>query len=241
MLNRLAIAAAPLSLAACVIVVDAAPSDGNLGVDASFASQRGAEEGDVLAAEATLEPFSSVEASSGTEVILTPGEAYTISLDDDARRRAFYEVEDDVLKVSCRRRSGWRGNCLRGDRGTLTVTLPRAEALRASSGAVLTVEDGVTLGDALSLRASSGAVLTARRDLGGVSSVEAKASSGASLDARGVAAERGSADASSGASIRLGTIRTALDAEASSGADVTYEGDPQIERRVSSGGSVRGR
>ena len=241
MLNRFALAAAPLSLAACVIVVDGAPSDGELGVDASFGSQSRAEAGEVLAAEAALEPFNAIEASSGTDVILTFGEAHTIRLDENAQRRAAYEVEDGTLKVTCRRRSGWSGNCLRGDRGTLTVTLPRAEALRASSGAVLTLREGVVLGDELSIRASSGAVLTARGDLGAVASVEARASSGASLDARGIDADRGSADASSGASVRLGTIRSRLDAEASSGAGVTYEGSPQVERRTSSGGSVRGR
>ena len=243
MLNPLVLAAAPLALAACIVVVDATPDDGEFGIETSFAGQdregRRAEAGEVLAAEATLDPFTIVEASAGVEVIVAPGDAYTISLDDDARRRASYAVEDGTLEVTCRKRRGWGGNCLRGDRGTLTVTLPRAEALRASSGAALTLREGVALGDALSLRASSGAVLRAAGTR--VAELDARASSGASLDARGIEAERASADASSGASVRLGTIRATLDAEASSGASVSYAGTPQVDRRASSGGSVSGR
>ena len=240
MLHQLALAAAPLPLAACVVVVDAAPSDGDLGVDARFAGQGRTEAGERLAAEARLDAFTMIEASAGVEVVLVPGDAHAISLDEDAQRRADYAVEDGTLRVTCRKRNGWGGNCLRGDRGTLTVTLPRAEALRASSGAVLTLREGVGLGEALSLRASSGGVLRAK-DKASVATLDARASSGATLDARGIAVDRAEADASSGASVRLGTVRRTLDAEASSGASVSYAGTPQVERRTSSGGSVSGR
>ena len=237
MLKITSLLGAAAVLSACVIVVDGSPDDA-VQVETSFTtSQSRAAPDEVLPAEATLEPFTKIHASSGTTVIVRQGEQHTIRLDDDARRRSSYAVEDGALEVRCRQSGSVRTYCMRGDRGTVIVTVPTLEEMRSSSGASLRIEEGVPFGASVTTSASSGASLSVRGEAD-VRSLSARSSSGASLDARGITAEEATAKASSGASLRLGTVEGRLDAKASSGASITYRGEPSGDRKASSGGSV---
>ena len=233
MLNRLTIAAAPLALSACVIVVDSGPHEADLASD--YVAQA-----DRLPARSDLAAFTGVHAAAGTDVTVRGGEAFRIELDERAQERTVFEIEGGTLKVTCRKRGRAMGSCMRGDRGDAVVTMPEADAFRVSSGAVLRVEKGVGLMDELDIRASSGGDMRLADDLGTVASLTARASSGGSLDATGVTAARAEADASSGGSLRV-HVTAQLEADASSGGSVSYEGNPEVERSTSSGGSVRGR
>jgi len=200
--TRLALpAAAALSLSACVIVVDAGSGE----VEPSYFAQLPAPP-----AEATVEAFDALKASSGASVTVQPGTEYRVVLDDEAVRTGAYEVRGGMLIIECRR------PCRNGMKGQATVYAPRVASLRVSSGAAIAVEEGVEAADMLSLRASSGGA----------------------IDAAALSAARVEADASSGGSI-VATVRQRLDAEASSGGSISYRGDPQVSSSTSTGGSVR--
>ena len=237
MLKITSLLGAAAVLSACVIVVDGSPDDA-VQVETSYtASQSRTAPDEVLPAEATLEPFTNIHASSGTNVIVRRGEQHTIRLDDDARRRSTYAVEDGTLEVRCRQGGSLRTYCLRGDRGTVIVTVPTLEGMRSSSGATLRIEEGFPFAASVTTLASSGASLSVRGEAS-VRRLSAQSSSGASLDAQGITADEATAKASSGASLRLGMIERRLDAKASSGASITYRGEPSGDREASSGGSV---
>lgn len=211
-LRNAAFVAVPVTLSACIIIVD--------GDEGALASQFSDDTASTtLAANADLDPFSAIRASAGLSVTITQGDQYQISLDERARQHGAYRVEDGVLRVSCRRKESRFGNknCTRvrgGGRGEVTVTAPDFDSIRASSGAVVTVGSDMVV-DALRLDASSGA----------------------SIDARRIEAANVDAEASSGASVRL-TATSRLNGRASSGGSVRYRGDPAVEARQSSGGGV---
>lgn len=135
----------------------------------------------------------------------------------------------------------------------LTISVPELVQAEASAGADIVVS-GMT-GDALDLEASSGSDLKASGIAGGTVSVSA--SSGANLDATGTCTT-GSFEASSGADIDAEELLCtdagvevssganaeifatgSVNAEASSGADVTVHGAPkQVDSETSSGGDV---
>ena len=136
------------------------------------------------------------------------------------------------------------------------ITVPELSRAEASSGADVTVT-GMT-GDALDLEASSGAGLKATGVAGGTVSIEA--SSGASVDAAGTCTS-GTFEVSSGADIEAAELlcadataeassgahadifaSTSINAEASSGGDVTVHGSPaKVDSETSSGGDVDNR
>lgn len=207
-LRNAAFVAVPVAATVALFLIDANGGGGALGT--AHAAQD---------ARAELTAFDTVQASAGTNVIVTGGDAYAVSLDERAQRNAEYAVEDGVLRITCRRKKTLFGKTCAGSgktaRGTLTVTAPAIDALRASSGAALTVR-GDMKADTLSVDASSGATLNAE-----------------ALVAASVEAE-----ASSGASVRV-TATDSLEARASSGGSIRYAGKPQTDMSESSGGSVR--
>lgn len=207
-LRNAAFVAVPVAATAALFLIDANGSGGALG--SAYAAQD---------ARAELAAFDTVRASAGTNVIVTGGDRYAIALDQRAQRNAEYTVEDGVLRITCRRRKTLLAKTCAGSgksaRGTLTVTAPAIDALRASSGASVTAEGSMTA-DSLSVDASSGA----------------------SLNAEAVIAVSVEAEASSGAEVRVTATRR-LVARASSGGSIRYAGEPQTDISVGSGGSVR--
>ena len=87
----------------------------------------------------------------------------------------------------------------------------------------------------LNLKASSGSTINVS---GQVKHLDVDASSAANIKAYNLNAVTAEAEASSGASVKLNCSKS-LEADASSAADIRYTGDCTVERRASSGGSVK--
>ncbi|MBJ3783952.1 head GIN domain-containing protein [Devosia sediminis] len=140
-----------------------------------------------------------------------------------------------------------------GNAVTLDISLPTLTSATASSGA--NVDIGALNGQSLSLEASSGSSVrldaAALENLtvsassgsdveisGSAAHVRFDASSGSNIDAEDLEAQRGELQASSGSDINA-RLRTAVRANASSGADIDIAGNP-AERDVdaSSGGDI---
>jgi hypothetical protein len=105
--------------------------------------------------------------------------------------------------------------------------------LKVSSGAQMSL---TVMAKELAAQASSGGNITLR---GQARNFGTKASSGSSIDARELQAIYCTSRASSGANITL-NIERSLDAKASSGGDIRYQGNPEVvNQNTSSSGSVR--
>lgn len=174
--------------------------------------------------------FTRVSARAGTDVQVTVGSGYQVEVTGRDAARITTRVDGDTLIVEPVRGWSWRG----GRNANVLVTLPRVDALEASSGSDL-VATGLNAG-AVSLSSSSGADL---RVSGTCASFEADASSGSDLHAQELRCENGSVDVSSGADARV-YASGRLDVDASSGGGVVAFGNPGIGNvSLSSGGSLR--
>lgn len=181
-----------------------------------------------------LANFDKVSASAGTQVEITIGPSFQVSVEGRDAARIVTRVAGDTLVVEPERSVGFRW---RGRREALVrVSMPLVEGLDASSGAH--IQAAGLAGGAVSLEASSGAAIDVA---GACASFSAEASSGANIDAGALRCERGSVSASSGASAHVYATGR-LDVDASSGGDVVAFGDPGIgDISLSSGGSLRRR
>jgi hypothetical protein len=182
----------------------------------------------------TYANFDKVDLSAGVETVLRQGDfdvrAETIK--GEGFDRLIVEVKGDTLRIS-RKPSmmDWDGPQYR-----VTVTAPAYSELDASSGSSMEGTN-LTFND-LSLDVSSGASV----ELSGTcTTLDLDISSGASFEGEGLRCATAMIDASSGASADAFASQLA-DGEASSGASVTFHGQPQQMREdSSSGGSVRSR
>jgi len=189
----------------------------------------------VLAGAASAEPrqvsgFTGVDASSGAEVEITIGQAYSVDVSGPGAQRIITEVQGNVLRVHPQQTWGFSVR----RRALVRITMPSLNSLGASSGAQVRAE-GVRAAD-ISLDASSGGDLTIA---GTCRSVTADASSGAHLNAAHLVCERGTVDASSGGRADV-NVNGNLDVDASSGGNVYAGGGAQIGSiSLSSGGTLR--
>lgn len=188
--------------------------------------------GTALAEPRNLSGFTRVDASAGVDVEVTVGPGYSVDVSGPGADRIVTRLAGQSLIVE--RQRGWSWGWGRSPRAEVRVTMPRVEALSASSGADLVVS-GVNGGD-IALDASSGADL---RVSGSCASFTADVSSGADIHAQDLRCEGGRVEASSGADARV-FASGRLDVEASSGGGVVAYGNPGIgDIDLSSGGSLR--
>ncbi|GGW30514.1 head GIN domain-containing protein [Arenibacter certesii] len=192
--------------------------------------------------------FSAISASEGLNVYVTQGEDYDILVEADENiiELIATDLRSGVLRIHTVENIG---------RATkkIYVTLPKITVLKTSSGADL-IANSVIKSETIELNASSGSNLTIE-DLN-ADKVSANTSSGANISIAGQSntfngnASSGSgikahnlttavcrANASSGANISI-NVTESLFAEASSGADIKYSGNPKVEGKKSSSGSV---
>lgn len=206
-----------------------------------------------------VDTFSALEVSSGIELRLAAGPTPRVEVSADTpelQARIKTEVSGGVLRVSFEQTRDEQRSRQRDARHLrVNVTAPPLAALRASSGAAVTVA-GPYAPATLELDLSSGAMLTAaltagavqaRLGSGGIATLtgqiqrlDVRAASGGVFKGSGLQAAACTADASSGGVISIAVGET-LTAEASSGGVVGYSGSPQLTKRTSSGGSVRSR
>lgn len=220
------------------------------GFDINFGDFGSGEKGNGVVVEQTreiTEEFSVVSASEGIDVFVTQGSDFDISVEADENIMDLIgtDIKNGKLKIHAIENIG---------RATkkVYVTLPNVSGLHASSGAHLTAENMIQ-SEKLEVDASSGAMLDAQVN---VTDMEIDASSGANITLSGSAKEvyvDGSsganikanelqtlvcnADASSGANISI-DVTDNLTAEASSGGNISYKGNPSVQKNKSVSGSV---
>ena len=191
--------------------------------------------------------FTEISASEGLNVLVTQGEGFNIRVEADENIIDLIgtDISEGRLKVHALKNIG---------RGTknVYVTLPKIESLSSSSGADLVVQN-VIKADNLELKATSGSDLrvelqaievtahtSSGADLkisGTADTLNAHASSGSDLEAQDLEVKVCFAEASSGSDIAV-RVSESLKAEANSGGDISYAGDPTVETTHSVSGSV---
>jgi len=182
----------------------------------------------------TYANFDKIDLSAGVETVLRQG-AFDVKA-ETTKGKSFdnliVEVDGDTLRIS-RKSSMFNWST---EEYRVTVSAPAYSALEASSGSRMEGEN-LTLKN-LRVEVSSGASM----ELGGAcDELDVDISSGASFDGANLRCATAMVDASSGASADAFASRLA-DGQASSGASVTFHGQPQeVREDSSSGGSVTSR
>jgi Putative auto-transporter adhesin, head GIN domain len=182
----------------------------------------------------TYANFDKIDLSAGVEAVVRQGpfDVKAEAKKGDSFDNLIVEVNGDTLRIG-RKQSmfNWSDEQYR-----VTVSAPTYLALEASSGSRMEGTD-LTLKN-LRVEVSSGASM----ELGGAcDELDVDISSGASFDGENLRCATAMVDASSGASADAFASRLA-DGQASSGASVTFHGQPQqVREDTSSGGSVRSR
>ena len=203
-----------------------------------------------------LSGFSKISAARGIDVVVTTGQDYSVETwasRDRLLRRFDIRVHGDELMIS--RRSGYSFFLMgMADRYRVTVSLPELDALHASSGAQVSVDQietedltisvssgaSIEVGEldvtAVDIRLSSGADIAAA---GRCEAIRVDASSGADFSAEDLSCETAILEASSGSDIELGVSDT-LRGQVSSGGHIEVHGEPVIAKlHESSGGDLR--
>lgn len=182
----------------------------------------------------TYTGFDKVDVSAGVEVVLAQGgfNVNAESPDGSSLDNLIVEVVGKTLRVSRKQTMmNWGG-----PRYRVSVSAPAYSAFEASSGSTIN-GSGLQLAD-LDVDVSSGAQMHVS---GACKTLRVGISSGASFDGEGLKCEAANIDASSGAHAEAFATRSA-DGNASSGASVTFHGNPaSLEKDSSSGGSVSAR
>ena len=197
---------------------------------------------------AISEDFTVVSAAEGIDVYVTQGKEFTISVEADENIIDLIRTDIHNGKLSIHAEN----NIGRATK-KVYVTLPEITGLESSSGADLVSENTLEV-DKINLNASSGSDIkvdiladeihadsSSGADIkisGKTNLLNADSSSGSDINAMSLASKICHADASSGSDISV-TVSDELIAEASSGADIRYSGDPSVQKNKSRSGSVR--
>jgi hypothetical protein len=187
---------------------------------------------------AITKDFNTVEVSRGLDVYLTTGEKVSVSVEADENLHDLIttEVHDGTLYISSEE------NIYSAKARKIYVSVPEIDEIKATSGSDVYSENTIT-GNKLVLKATSGADIRIRVN---VKHLEARSTSGSDIILKGksqffdVSATSGSdikaydltavecvASATSGADITV-YVTKKIDANATSGADVKYRGNPEI-------------
>ncbi|QAA83033.1 DUF2807 domain-containing protein [Aequorivita sp. H23M31] len=206
--------------------------------------------GNVITQERTVsENFTEVRGSAGLNVYLTQGTENKIEVEADENLQQYIEtnIKEGKLHITTSENIGW------SKAKKVYVTFVELTKLEASSGADI-IGNSTIKSEILALKATSGADLKVEvfsRELtaesssgadvkisGKATSFTGKASSGSHLNAKDLLTINCKAEASSGADITV-NVKEKLDANASSGADIKYLGNPtSVNSNKSSSGSV---
>lgn len=196
------------------------------------------------------EKFEKIKVSNGLEVEIVSGTEQIVNVEADENLLEVIETElkNGTLYISANKNIrkakskkvyvgyvdlntiyGSSGSSIKGSSDIISDNLD----LKVSSGAQMNL---FVIAKELTAQSSSGANLTVK---GQTLNFSTKASSGSAIDAKEMQAVYCTSRASSGANITL-NIEKSLDAKASSGGDIRYQGNPEvINQNTSSSGSVR--
>lgn len=208
----------------------------------------------VYSEQRTVNEFSKISASNAIDVRITEGSSNTITVEANLVEIIPFiqtEVTNGELKVYLK-----KGNKPKHKNSQMTVHVSASNLteINASSAADIYSVEMLTT-DEIKLSASSGSdiklQLTANsitcsassgsdiRLKGTATSANVRASSGADIDMKEMTVVNADVSASSGSDIHL-YVTGKLNASASSGADITYKGNPEyVDQSKSSGGSIK--
>lgn len=205
----------------------------------------------------SVSDFHGVSVSSGIDLYLTQKnvEEVVVEADADELDKIITKVEGGILKIYIKEKSWFNLNWSKESR-KVYVSFKILDKLEASAGSDVNSQ-GVLKLDKLNLDASSGSDIKLELEAnelsvesssgsdislkGKASFMQADASSGSDINANELQTKKCIASVSSGSDIRI-YVTDELDANASSGGDITYSGNPKTKDiNESSGGDVNGR
>jgi len=196
------------------------------------------------------ENFNEIKGSAGLDIYLTQGDQnkITVEADENLHQYILTDIKNGKLTIKT------SGNIGRSKATKVYVTFIDVKKIESSSGADV-VGNSLIKSEVLSLSSSSGSEMSlevlskelsaqtssgAELELTGkASSFSGKASSGSELDAKELLTLNSIAEASSGAEITI-NVKEKLNANASSGGDIAYYGNPtSVNVNKSSSGRVK--
>ena len=194
--------------------------------------------------------FKSVEVSNAIDLVIEQADntAISVEADDNLQKHITTKVENGVLIVACDYNSFFNIESKK-----VIVKMPIIEELSASSAAAISSSNTLK-SEKISIRTSSAATINVNVKSDNIHSksssgssitlegmalnLEALASSGSSINAGSLLVNDIIAKSSSGSTIRVHPIVN-LNANATSGSNISYKNQPQtIRKMVHSGGSV---
>lgn len=208
--------------------------------------------GNVITKERPLnDSFHSVKISRGLDVYLTQSDTESLSVEADENLQDIITttIENNVLIITASENIG------RSSSKKIMLHFNNISAIKATSGSDVVSTNTIRVSD-LELNSTSGSDMELSIDAESVnchstsgSDIElkgktdnfiAEATSGSSIEAENLNTQNAQVKASSGASIRVNTSKK-LTANASSGGDIRYSGNPEI-LKTSDGvsGSIKG-
>jgi hypothetical protein len=201
--------------------------------------------------------YHGVSVSAGIDLYLTQKnvEEVFVEADSDDLDKIITEVEGGILKIYIKEKSWFNLNWTHNNRKAY-VSFITLDKLDASAGSDINSEGVLKLNE-LDMDASSGSDIKIEleaeklvvesssgsdvRIKGKVNVLYASASSGSDIDASELQSKKCNASVSSGSDVRV-NVTEELDANASSGGDITYSGNPKSKDiNESSGGDVHGK
>lgn len=199
----------------------------------------------------TTEKIIRIKAANGLDVIIVNSTAQLVTVEADENLQDIIEtkLEDGTLYINTTKNIKKAKSKL-----VMVAIFDNLDAVEASSGASIKSITTV-FSDNLYVKSSSGASielnvlaknLTAKSSSGSTIvlngqtlQLDTKSSSGSAINAKDLAANHATAKASSGATITL-NVESSLNAEASSGGEISYRGDPKVvNKNASYSGSVK--
>jgi hypothetical protein len=207
--------------------------------------------GNIITENRTVNNFAGVKVSNSIDVDVQQGSVASIVVeaDDNIIRFVQTNVENGKLKISLEGNHSFRNSSIK-----VHVVSPALTDFEASSSADITSNGQITSADKIEVDASSSASINLKVDApavnvsasssaditiaGRTKEVTSKASSSADVDLYGLMAETASAEASSSGTVNIfASIK--LNATANSSGDINYTGGAKdVNKAVSSSGSV---
>ena len=200
-----------------------------------------------------LKDFDKIKVSSGIDLFVRMGETEEVKVvaDGDIIDQVITEVKDGTLKIYMKQNNNWNWGITKSRK--VYVSVKELERLEASSGSDVNSENTLT-GESLKVSASSGSDVNLEihyknftldtssgsdaRISGKTKNFEAESSSGSDIKAQDLESVICKVSVSSGSDATV-NVSDELYANASSGADVRYYGNPQVKDiNESSGGDV---
>ncbi|MBK6281965.1 MAG: DUF2807 domain-containing protein [Draconibacterium sp.] len=200
-----------------------------------------------------LKDFNVIKVSSGIDLYVRMGETEEVKVvaDGDIIDKVITEVKDGTLKIYMKQNNNWNWGTTQSRK--VYVSVKALERLDASSGSDVNSENTLT-GESLKVSASSGSDVNLdihyknfsldtssgsdARISGKTKNFEAESSSGSDIKAQDLESVICKVSVSSGSDATV-NVSDELYANASSGGDVRYYGNPQVKDiNESSGGDV---